>query len=90
MWEIVSAGGPIMWPIILCSILAAAIVRIFPANGKTENADVESGCAFQVSHSEHRHNLVKCAHSPPGRDGAGRSHSKTRFANDNTEAPIMT
>ncbi len=26
MWEIVRAGGPLMWPIILCSILAAAIV----------------------------------------------------------------
>jgi biopolymer transport protein ExbB len=26
MWEIVRAGGPFMWPIILCSIVAAAIV----------------------------------------------------------------
>jgi biopolymer transport protein ExbB len=26
MWEIVLAGGPLMWPIILCSIIAAAIV----------------------------------------------------------------
>src|SRR6185437_15209073 len=26
MWEIVRAGGPLMWPIILCSIVAAAIV----------------------------------------------------------------
>lgn len=26
MWEIVRAGGPIMWPIILCSIAAAAII----------------------------------------------------------------
>lgn len=26
MWEIVQAGGPLMWPIILCSIVAAAIV----------------------------------------------------------------
>jgi biopolymer transport protein ExbB len=26
MWEIVRAGGPLMWPIILCSIAAAAIV----------------------------------------------------------------
>ncbi|HKZ73659.1 MAG TPA: MotA/TolQ/ExbB proton channel family protein [Steroidobacteraceae bacterium] len=26
MWEIVLAGGPIMWPIILCSIVAAAIM----------------------------------------------------------------
>jgi biopolymer transport protein ExbB len=26
MWEIVLAGGPFMWPIILCSIIAAAIV----------------------------------------------------------------
>jgi biopolymer transport protein ExbB len=25
MWEIVRAGGPLMWPIILCSICAAAI-----------------------------------------------------------------
>jgi biopolymer transport protein ExbB len=25
MWEIVRAGGPLMWPIILCSVLAAAI-----------------------------------------------------------------
>lgn len=25
MWEIVRAGGPLMWPIILCSIAAAAI-----------------------------------------------------------------
>src|SRR3569833_2366364 len=27
MWEIVRAGGPLMWPIILCSIIAAAIVH---------------------------------------------------------------
>jgi biopolymer transport protein ExbB len=26
MWEIVRAGGPLMWPIIACSIVAAAIV----------------------------------------------------------------
>jgi biopolymer transport protein ExbB len=26
MWEIVRAGGPVMWPIILCSIAAAAIM----------------------------------------------------------------
>jgi len=26
MWEIVRAGGPLIWPIILCSIAAAAIV----------------------------------------------------------------
>ena len=26
MWEIVLAGGPFMWPIILCSIIAVAIV----------------------------------------------------------------
>jgi len=26
MWEIVRAGGPVMWPIILCSIIAVAIV----------------------------------------------------------------
>jgi len=26
MWEIVRAGGPLMWPIILCSITGAAIV----------------------------------------------------------------
>ncbi len=26
MWEIVRAGGPLMWPIILCSITTAAIV----------------------------------------------------------------
>ena len=26
MWEIVRAGGPVMWPIILCSVTAAAIV----------------------------------------------------------------
>jgi biopolymer transport protein ExbB len=26
MWEIVQAGGPLMWPIILCSVVAAAIV----------------------------------------------------------------
>ena len=26
MWEIVRAGGPMMWPIIFCSIIAAAIV----------------------------------------------------------------
>jgi biopolymer transport protein ExbB len=26
MWEIVRAGGPFMWPIILCSVIAAAIV----------------------------------------------------------------
>jgi biopolymer transport protein ExbB len=26
MWEIIQAGGPFMWPIILCSICAAAIV----------------------------------------------------------------
>jgi biopolymer transport protein ExbB len=26
MWEIVLAGGPFMWPIILCSVIAAAIV----------------------------------------------------------------
>ena len=25
MWEIVQAGGVLMWPIILCSIVAAAI-----------------------------------------------------------------
>jgi biopolymer transport protein ExbB len=26
MWEIVRAGGPVMWPIILCSIVSAGIV----------------------------------------------------------------
>ncbi len=26
MWEIVRAGGPLMWPIILCSVVAAAII----------------------------------------------------------------
>jgi biopolymer transport protein ExbB len=26
MWEIVRAGGPVMWPIILCSVIAVAIV----------------------------------------------------------------
>jgi len=26
MWEIVRAGGPLMWPIIVCSIVAAAII----------------------------------------------------------------
>jgi biopolymer transport protein ExbB len=26
MWEIVRAGGPLMWPLILCSVVAAAIV----------------------------------------------------------------
>ncbi len=26
MWEIIVAGGPVMWPIIFCSIVAAAIV----------------------------------------------------------------
>lgn len=26
MWEIVIAGGPVMWPILFCSVLAAAII----------------------------------------------------------------
>lgn len=26
MWEIIIAGGPVMWPLILCSIVAAAIM----------------------------------------------------------------
>ena len=26
MWEIIQAGGPMMWPIIACSIMAGAIV----------------------------------------------------------------
>lgn len=26
MWEIVRSGGPLMWPIILCSVVAAAII----------------------------------------------------------------
>ncbi len=26
MWEIILAGGPIMWPILLCSVVAAAII----------------------------------------------------------------
>jgi biopolymer transport protein ExbB len=26
MWEIVRAGGPFMWPIILCSVIAVAII----------------------------------------------------------------
>jgi len=26
MWEIILAGGPVMWPIVLCSVVAAAIV----------------------------------------------------------------
>jgi biopolymer transport protein ExbB len=26
MWEIIIAGGPIMWPILLCSVVAAAIM----------------------------------------------------------------
>jgi len=26
MWEIVRSGGPLMWPIILCSVAALAIV----------------------------------------------------------------
>ncbi len=26
MWEIIIAGGPVMWPILLCSVIAAAII----------------------------------------------------------------
>ena len=26
MWEIFKTGGPVMWPILLCSIIAAAIL----------------------------------------------------------------
>jgi len=26
LWSLFSAGGPLMWPIILCSVFAAAIV----------------------------------------------------------------
>ncbi len=26
MWEIIQAGGPVMWPIILCSVVALAII----------------------------------------------------------------
>jgi len=26
MWEIIKAGGPVMWPIIVCSVGAAAII----------------------------------------------------------------
>ena len=26
MWEIIIAGGPVMWPIMLCSVIAAAII----------------------------------------------------------------
>jgi len=26
MWEIIIAGGPVMWPIMLCSVVAAAII----------------------------------------------------------------
>jgi biopolymer transport protein ExbB len=26
MWEIIIAGGPVMWPIVLCSVIAAAIM----------------------------------------------------------------
>lgn len=26
MWEIVRAGGPLMWPIILCSVVALGII----------------------------------------------------------------
>jgi biopolymer transport protein ExbB len=26
MWEIIVAGGPVMWPILLCSVIAAAII----------------------------------------------------------------
>ena len=26
MWEIIIAGGPVMWPIMLCSVAAAAII----------------------------------------------------------------
>ena len=38
MWEIVRAGGPLMWPIILCSITAAAIIleRLWTLQDKRE------------------------------------------------------
>ena len=26
MWEIIQAGGPVMWPILLCSVVAMAII----------------------------------------------------------------
>src|SRR5690606_34882303 len=36
MWEIVRAGGPLMWPIILCSVAAVAIIleRLWTLQGK--------------------------------------------------------
>jgi biopolymer transport protein ExbB len=36
MWEIVQAGGPMMWPIIFCSVMAMAIIleRLWTLQGK--------------------------------------------------------